>query len=50
MRLNFPADGRVRLPEEALWLDEYIRELTGFSGSKFVDQVDSTAQAVDFMS
>jgi predicted phage terminase large subunit-like protein len=43
-------DGRVRLPEEAPWLDEYVRELTGFPGSKFDDQVDSTTQALDFMS
>lgn len=42
--------GRVRLPEEAPWLDEYVRELTGFPGTKFDDQVDSTAQALDFMS
>lgn len=41
--------GRVLLPTEAPWLDEYIRELTGFPGSKFDDQVDSTAQALDFM-
>jgi predicted phage terminase large subunit-like protein len=43
-------DGRVRLPEEAPWFDEYVRELTGFPGSKFDDQVDSTTQALDFMS
>lgn len=42
-------EGRVRLPEGAPWLDEYVRELTGFPGSKFDDQVDSTAQALDFM-
>lgn len=40
---------RVLLPEEAPWLDEYVRELTGFPGSKFDDQVDSTTQALDFM-
>jgi predicted phage terminase large subunit-like protein len=44
-------DGRVRLPGEATpWLDEYVRELTGFPGSKFDDQVDSTTQALDFIS
>ena len=43
-------DGRVRLPGEPTpWLDEYIRELTGFPGSKFDDQVDSTTQALDFI-
>jgi predicted phage terminase large subunit-like protein len=43
-------EGRVRLPEAAPWRDEYVRELTGFPGSKYDDQVDSTSQALDFMS
>lgn len=43
-------ESRVRLPERAPWLDEYVRELTGFPGSKFDDQVDSTTQALDYMS
>jgi len=43
-------EGRVRLPQGVPWLDEYVRELTGFPGPKFDDQVDSTAQALDFMS
>jgi len=42
--------GQVLLPSEAPWLDEYVRELTGFPGAKFDDQVDSTVQALDFMS
>lgn len=42
-------EGRVWLPERAPWLDDYVRELTGFPGSKFDDQVDSTTQALDFM-
>ena len=42
--------GQVRLPSEAAWLDDYVRELTGFPGTKFDDQVDSTTQALDFMS
>lgn len=42
--------GQVRLPQEAPWLHEYLRELTGFPGTKFDDQVDSTTQALDFMS
>lgn len=42
--------GQVLLPEQAPWRDEYIRELTGFPGTKFDDQVDSTSQALDFMS
>jgi predicted phage terminase large subunit-like protein len=42
-------EGRVRLPDATPWLDEYVRELTGFPGSKYDDQVDSTSQALDFM-
>ena len=30
--------------KEASWLPAYIAELTGFPGSKYNDQVDSTAQ------
>lgn len=39
-------NGSVRLPHEAPWLDEYLRELTGFPGTKHADQVDSTTQAL----
>ncbi len=42
--------GHVLLPTNATWLDDYVRELTGFPGAKFDDQVDSTTQALDFMS
>jgi predicted phage terminase large subunit-like protein len=41
--------GRVLLPRSAPWLDEYIRELTSFPGSKYDDQVDSTTQALDHL-
>jgi predicted phage terminase large subunit-like protein len=41
--------GRVLLPRSAPWLDEYVREITGFPGSKYDDQVDSTTQALDHM-
>jgi predicted phage terminase large subunit-like protein len=41
--------GRVYLPKEAPWLDDYIRELTGFPGTKYDDQADSTSQALDVM-
>jgi predicted phage terminase large subunit-like protein len=41
--------GRVYLPKQAPWLDEYIREITGFPGSKHDDQVDSTTQALEFL-
>jgi predicted phage terminase large subunit-like protein len=40
---------RVCLPKQAPWLDEYVRELTGFPGSKYDDQVDSTSQALDIL-
>jgi predicted phage terminase large subunit-like protein len=42
-------NGRVFLPRQAPWLDEYVRELTGFPGCKHDDQVDSTSQALDFL-
>lgn len=41
--------GRVYLPKQAPWLEDYMRELTGFPGSKYDDQVDSTSQALDFL-
>ena len=41
--------GRVYLPSQASWLDEYVREITGFPGSKYDDQVDSTSQALEFL-
>ena len=47
--INFES-GHVLLPSDASWLEEYVRELTGFPGAKFDDQVDSTVQALDFMS
>lgn len=41
--------GRVLLPYSAPWLEEYVRELTSFPGSKYDDQVDSTTQALDHL-
>ena len=53
MRLNAqtPAfeQGLVYLPISAPWLYEYVKELTGFPGSKYDDQVNSTAQALHHM-
>lgn len=53
MRLHAQTDlfenGFVHLPETAPWLDEYLKELTSFPGSKYDDQVDSTAQAMAVM-
>jgi predicted phage terminase large subunit-like protein len=42
--------GKVMLPATASWLDDYRRELTSFPGSKHDDQVDSTSQALHYMS
>ena len=36
--------GQVLLPIQAVWLGDYIRELTGFPNTKNDDQVDSTVQ------
>jgi len=41
--------GRVLLPKWAPWLEEYIREITAFPGTRFDDQVDSTAQGLEYM-
>jgi predicted phage terminase large subunit-like protein len=53
MRLHMQTDlfenGRVLLPKEAPWLADYVAEITGFPGTRFDDQVDSTAQALDHM-
>ena len=45
---EFESD-RVLLPRSAVWLDEYVRELTSFPGTKYDDQVDSTTQALDHL-
>ena len=53
MRLHSQAaafeNGRVLLPREAPWLSDYLNEITGFPGSRYADQVDSTTQALDYM-
>jgi len=41
--------GRVLLPDGAPWVEDYVRELTTFPGSKYDDQVDSTTQALDYI-
>ena len=43
-------NGFVYLPEAAAWLAEYLHELTSFPKAKYVDQVDSTAQALAWIS
>jgi predicted phage terminase large subunit-like protein len=42
-------NGFVHLPKEASWLPEYLHELTAFPKGKHDDQVDSTAQMLDWM-
>lgn len=42
--------GHVLLPRTAPWLQDYISELIGFPGAKHDDQVDSTTQALEFLS
>jgi predicted phage terminase large subunit-like protein len=42
-------NGRVLLPSEADWLNEYVREITTFPGSRYADQVDSTTQALNYL-
>jgi len=42
-------NGGVFLPHTGPWVGEYVRELTGFPGTKFDDQVDSTTQALDYL-
>jgi len=42
-------NGFVHLPKEAGWLPEYLHELTVFPKGKHDDQVDSTAQMLDWL-
>lgn len=53
MRMNAQTamieNGFVYLPTEAHWLDEYLHEMTAFPNAKHDDQVDSTAQALQWV-
>jgi hypothetical protein len=42
-------NGFVHLPQSAAWLGAYLDELTSFPHSRHDDQVDSTAQALDWL-
>lgn len=44
------ASGRFFLPQHAPWLRDYIHELTTFPRSRYNDQVDSTSQALEWIS
>ena len=41
--------GFLHIPETAPWLAEYLHELTVFPNGKFDDQIDSTAQFLDWL-
>jgi predicted phage terminase large subunit-like protein len=43
------ASGRVYVPIDAPWANDFIDEHTAFPASKHDDQVDSTSQALEFM-
>lgn len=51
MRNQTPAieGGCVHLPHQAPWLADYLQELMAFPKSGHDDQVDSTAQALDYI-
>jgi predicted phage terminase large subunit-like protein len=42
-------NGFVHLPDDTPWLGAYLDELTSFPRSRHDDQVDSTAQALDWL-
>ena len=42
-------NGKVWLPSDAPWLDDYLHELAMFPNGKYADQVDSTSQALKFI-
>ena len=42
-------NGFVFLPRNATWLADYVTELTGFPGTKYDDQFDSTTQALSHL-
>ena len=41
-------NGLVHLPERASWLAQYLAELTTFPNGRHDDQVDATAQMLDW--
>ena len=53
MRMNAQTaaieNGFVHLPERAPWLADYLHELTSFPFAKYDDQVDSTSQALEWI-
>lgn len=47
-QLGLIEDGFLAIPEEAPWLDDFMNELRLFPASKYMDQVDSLAQFLDW--
>jgi len=43
-------NGFVYLPQRAHWIADYVAEMTSFPKSKYADQVDSTSQALEWIS
>ena len=41
--------GRMRIPQQASWLKDYIAELITFPRGQYADQVDSTTQALEWI-
>jgi predicted phage terminase large subunit-like protein len=41
--------GQVHVPQDAPWLAEWLNELLAFPNGRHDDQVDSTSQALDYM-
>jgi predicted phage terminase large subunit-like protein len=41
--------GQMRIPQQAVWLPDYVAELTTFPRSRYADQVDSTTQALEWI-
>jgi predicted phage terminase large subunit-like protein len=42
-------NGYIFLPRRAPWLPDYVHELTGFPGTRYDDQVDSTTQFLGYV-
>jgi len=41
--------GKVYLPKDAFWLNDFVHELTSFPSAKHDDQVDAISQALTFL-
>ena len=41
--------GKIYVPEQSSWLDNFIHELTSFPSAKFDDQVDAMSQGLSYL-